>query len=126
MAPGHEIPAGRLENIGEVHARLCNEIIRFEKEIMGRGPEEVKAYIIEDMIILRLKGVLTRAEMHLLEYGEGEKETALIKEFRQRLIEKNRPYLEEMIRTVTGCNVKSIHTDLSVRTGERMIIFVVY
>lgn len=113
-------------NIGEVHARLCNEIILFEKDIMGRGPEEVKAYIIDDMIIMRLKGVLTRAEMNLLEHGEGEKEMALIKEFRQKLIEKNRRHLDEIIKEVTGCSIRSIHTDLSTRTGERIIIFVVY
>jgi uncharacterized protein YbcI len=116
----------KASHIGEVHARLCNEIIRFEKDIMGRGPEEVKAYIIDDMIILRLKGVLTRAEMNLLEYGEGEKEMALIKEFRQKLIEKNRHHLDEIIKEVTGCSIRSIHTDLSTRTGERIIIFVVY
>jgi uncharacterized protein YbcI len=119
-------PNDKAPNIGEVHARLCNEIIRFEKDIMGRGPEEVKAYIIDDMIILRLKGVLTRAEMNLLEHGEGEKEMALIKEFRQKLIEKNRHHLDEIIMEVTGCNIRSIHTDLSTRTGERVIIFVVY
>lgn len=112
-------------SIGEIHSRLCTEIIRFEKEIMGRGPEEVKAYIIDDMIILRLKGVLTRAEINLLSYGEGDKEMALIKEFRQKLIDKNRSFLDDMIKSVTGCSVKSIHTDLSVRTGERVIIFVV-
>jgi uncharacterized protein YbcI len=119
-------PNDKAPNIGEVQARLCNEIIRFEKDIMGRGPEEVKAYIIDDMIILRLKGVLTRAEMNLLEHGEGEKEMALIKEFRQKLIEKNRHHLDEIIMEVTGCNIRSIHTDLSTRTGERVIIFVVY
>lgn len=112
-------------NLGEVHSRLCMEIIRFEKEIMGRGPEEVKAYIVDDMIILRLKGVLTRAEINLLDHGEGEKEMALIKEFRQKLIDKNRSYLDDMIRSITGCCVESVHTDLSVRTGERVIIFVV-
>lgn len=120
-----ERPEGSTLNMGEIHARLCREIIRFEKEIMGRGPEEVKAYFIDDMVILRLKGVLTRAEINLLDQGEGEKEMALIKEFRQKLIDKNRAGLDEIIQSVTGCAVKSIHTDLCVSTGERMIVFVV-
>ena len=126
MASQHSKPSASSSTIGEVHARLCNEIVKFEKEIMGRGPEEVKAYILDDLIILRLKGVLTQAEIKLLEHSEGEKEMALIKEFRQKLIEKNRNQLEEMVLEVTGCRIRSIHTDLSTVTGERIIIFTVY
>lgn len=123
----HEIrPVEPGSHLGEVHDRLCKEIIRFEKEIMGRGPEEVKAYILDDLIVLRLRGVLTRAEMKLLEHSEGDKEMALIKEFRQKLIEKNRDQLERMVEEATGCRTRSIHTDLSTVTGERVIIFVVY
>ena len=124
MAYRFERRQDALLDIGEIHSRLCTEIIRFEKEIMGRGPEEVKAYLVDDMVILRLKGVLTRAEINLLDHGEGEKEMALIKEFRQKLIDKNRSFLDNMVRSITGCTVRSILTDLSVRTGERMIIFV--
>jgi uncharacterized protein YbcI len=126
MAQRDGRPVETGSHLGEVHDRLCKEIILFEKEIMGRGPEEVKAYIIDDLIVLRLRGVLTRAEMKLLEHSDGEKEMALIKEFRQKLIEKNRGQLEQMVEEVTGCRIRSIHTDLSTVTGERIIIFVVY
>lgn len=119
-------PASDGPQLGEVHDRLCKEIIRFEKEIMGRGPEEVKAYILDDLIVLRLQGVLTRAEMKLLEHSEGDREMSMIKEFRQKLIEKNRGQLERVVEEATGCRIRSIHTDLSTVTGERIIIFVVY
>jgi uncharacterized protein YbcI len=109
---------------GKVRSRLCTEIIHFEKEIMGRGPEEVKAYIIDDMVILRLRGVLTKAEMNLLEHNASEEERMMIKDFRHRLIEKNRHHLDEMVREVLGCGVKSVHTDLSTQTAERIIILV--
>ncbi len=126
MAWHESRPADAGPRLGEVHDRLCKEIILFEKEIMGRGPEEVKAYLIDDLIVLRLRGVLTRAEMKLLEQSEGDKEMSLIKEFRQKLIEKNRGQLERIIEEATGCRVRSIHTDLSTVTGERIIIFVIY
>jgi len=32
---------------------------------MGRGPLETKAYIIDDMVLVRMKNVLTPAEMKL-------------------------------------------------------------
>ena len=36
-------------------------VIRFEKEFMGRGPLETKAYLLDDLVVVRLRGVLTAA-----------------------------------------------------------------
>ncbi len=45
---------------GQVEAEISEAIIKFEKEYMGRGPLETKSYIIDDLILVRLKDVLTR------------------------------------------------------------------
>jgi len=47
---------------GQLEAEISNAIIRFEKEFMGRGPDETRTFIIEDMVLILLKGVLTAAE----------------------------------------------------------------
>lgn len=52
---------------GQVEAEICEAVIKFEKEYMGRGPLETKAYIIDDMVLVRLKNVLTQAELRLAE-----------------------------------------------------------
>jgi uncharacterized protein YbcI len=51
---------------GQIEAEISEAVTGFEKEYMGRGPLETKTYIIEDMVIVRLKGVLTRAEYRLV------------------------------------------------------------
>jgi uncharacterized protein YbcI len=33
---------------------------------MGRGPKDIRAHLIEDLVVVRLKGVLTAAEQHLV------------------------------------------------------------
>ena len=48
-----------------MESEICEAITQFEKDYMGRGPLETKAYIIDDMIIVRLKNALTPAEMRL-------------------------------------------------------------
>ena len=105
---------------GQIEAQICEAIIKFEKEYMGRGPKETKAYILKDMVFIRLKGVLTLAEEQLAKTGEG---AELIKKTRMQLLENTRALLENMISDITGCHVKSMHTDISTKTGERIIIF---
>ncbi len=105
---------------GQVEAQICEAIIKFEKDYMGRGPKETKAYILKDMVFIRLKGVLTLAEEQLAKTGEG---AELIKKTRMQLLESTRSLLENMISDITGCYVKSMHTDISTKTGERIIIF---
>jgi uncharacterized protein YbcI len=38
-------------------------------------------------------------------------------------MEKARPLLENILADVLGCRVRSLHTDISTITGERVIIF---
>ncbi len=50
---------------GEIEAENSRALVQFEIDYMGRGPKEARTYIIEDMLVVRLKGVLTPAEEQL-------------------------------------------------------------
>jgi len=106
---------------GQVEARIGEAIIKFEKEYMGRGPRETKTFIIKDMIFVRLSGVLTPAEEQLSKSAEG---AELIKRTRVQLLESARVLLENIIFEISGCRIKSLHTDISTKTGERVIVFI--
>ena len=102
---------------------ISKAIIRFEKEYMGRGPLEAKSYILDDMVLIRLKNVLTPAEFKLAESTEHQRGRYLIKQMRQELIERGRPLLDAIIKDILGVEVRSLHTDISAKTGERIIVF---
>lgn len=108
---------------GETEAEISEALIKFEREYMGRGPEEARTYIIDDLIIVRLRGVLTPAEKHLVKSEAAGHGRSLIKDVRMELLEKARPLLEVLIKDITGQNIKSLHTDISTVTGERIIVF---
>lgn len=105
---------------GQLEAEIGNALIQFEKDFMGRGPKETRAYIVEDMVLVRLKGVLTPAEQQLAKNAAG---TDLIKQIRSNLLEQARGLLTETIEKITGCTVISLYTDISTKTGERVILF---
>ena len=109
---------------GQIEAEISEAVIKFEKEFMGRGPLETKTYLVDDMLLVRLKGVLTKAEQQLAQTGDNvERGRQLIKQVRIELLEKGRPLLEAIVQDVTRKKVKSLHTDISTITGERVIIF---
>lgn len=104
---------------GQMEAQISNALISFEKEHMGRGPLEAKTYIIQDIVMIRLKGVLTPAESHLAKDDEG---IQLIKKVRTKLLENAQEMLGAIIKEITGISPVSLHTDISTKTGERFII----
>jgi len=108
---------------GEIEADVCDGIRRFEQEYMGRGPKDVHAYLLGDLLLIRLTGVLTAAEQHLAQSFSAEKGRDLIKQVRTHLVETARPVLEAMIQEATGVRVLSLHQDISTVTGEKIIVF---
>lgn len=107
---------------GEVEAEFTKAIIKLEKEFLGRGPLEARTFLVNDMVLVRLRGVLTPAEEKLAETMEGKN---LVKESRRQLFETSRPFLEEMVRTILVCNVISMHSDISTKTNERVVVLTV-
>jgi len=106
---------------GQLEAEISRLMVQFAKEQLGRGPEGARTRLFEDVIFVRLSGVLTRAEKHLASQPDGAR---LIKEMRLRLMESSRAALEQLVTEKTGCQLVSLHTDLSTRTGEEVLVFV--
>src|SRR5207237_5567737 len=94
---------------GEIEAAVCEGVSRFEQEYMGRGPKDIHAYLIGDLLVVRLQGVLTAAEQQLVKSLPAEKGRDLLKQVRTQLIEAARAILEAMIQEVTGGRVLSMH-----------------
>lgn len=107
---------------GEHEAEFTRAIIQFEKEYLGRGPEDVRTVFVLDMVVVRLRGILTRAELALCQTAEG---SALVKETRRRLFESAREMISEMVQDILGCTLISLHTDMSTKTGERVVVLTV-
>jgi uncharacterized protein YbcI len=108
---------------GEIEAATCDGIARFEQEYMGRGPKDIHAHLVGDMLLIRLQGVLTAAEQQLVRTLQPEKGRDLLKQVRTQLIETARPVLVAMISEVTGVKVVSLHHDISTTTGEEVVLF---
>lgn len=111
---------GRPRTRGELEAAISRAFIQMEKECTGRGPTETRAFLIEDIVLVRLRGVLTPAETML---AEAEQRGAyLIKQARTELTNGKRPQLEALVAELLGVKLRSLHTDISTRTGERVVV----
>jgi uncharacterized protein YbcI len=108
---------------GEIEAAVCEGIKRFEQEFMGRGPKDIHAHLIQDLLLVRLHGVLTAAEQQLVKTLPSEKGRDLLKQVRTHLIETARPMMEALIQDITGVKALSLHHDISTVTGEEVLLF---
>jgi uncharacterized protein YbcI len=108
---------------GEIEAAVCEEMTRFEQEYMGRGPKEIHAQLIGDLLLIRLHGVLTAAEQQLVKSLSADKGRDLLKQVRTHLIETARPVMEAMVQKITGVEALSMHHDISTATGEEVVLF---
>ena len=107
---------------GESEDALTKAIIKFEREHLGRGPKDARTYFIDDMILIRLSGLMTSAESMLARDKTGQE---IIKGTRRQLMEVSRPLIEQIVRDVLGLDMIGIHTDMSTKTGERIIVLIV-
>jgi uncharacterized protein YbcI len=108
---------------GEIEAAICEGISRFQQDYMGRGPRDIRAHLIGDLLVVRVRGVLTAAEQQLVKSLPSDKGRGLLKQVRTHLIETARPVMEGMIQEVTGVKVLSMHHDISTVTGEEVVLF---
>ena len=107
---------------GQLEAKISEAVSKFELEYMGRGPKLIRTYIINDMIIIRLSGVLSPSEQKLTDNPQG---VELFKKVRSTLFEGGRGYLETLITDIIDVAIVSTHSDISTKTGEKIIVITI-
>jgi uncharacterized protein YbcI len=107
---------------GELEAEFSKAIVKMEKEYLGRGPNDIRTFLVDDMILVRLRGILTPAEIKLAETPEGRE---LVKRTRQQLFESSRDFIAAMVSDIVGGQLITMHTDMSACSNERVIVLTV-
>lgn len=106
----------------EMEVAIRNAIIKFEQDFMGRGPTDVRASIVRDLVVVRLKGVLTPAERQLAKTPDG---VDMVKRIRQALIAQGRDRLIEQVSDITGAKIMALFMDIDAQIGEKVFVFTV-
>ena len=104
---------------GQMEAKISEAFSRFEIEFMGRGPRQIKTYILQDMIIVRMLGFLSPSEKKLAETPQGVEQ---IKKLRAMLFEGVLADIEAMVLPIIHMDIASIHSDISTKTGEKIVL----
>ena len=104
---------------GETEAAIRTAIIKFEQEFLGRGPDHVRAFIVRDLLVVRLQGVLTPAERQLAKTAEG---VDMVKRLRQNLIAQGRQAGASKSARSPARRFWGI-MDIDVQLGERIFVF---
>jgi uncharacterized protein YbcI len=106
---------------GEIEAAICDAIAHFEQEYRGRGPRDIRAFLLGDFVVVRLRGLLTPAEQQLAK-SPSDKARDLLKQVRSHLIETAKPLIGARVQDITGVKVLSLHHDISTVTGEAFVV----
>jgi len=117
---GEELEMNSVRTKSEIEGAIRIAIIKFEQEFMGRGPDDVRTFVVRDLVVVRLKGVLTPAERQLAKTVEG---VDMVKQLRQNLIALGRDKLCEQVSEITGAKTLALFTDIDVQLGERVFVF---
>lgn len=108
---------------GEVEAKICERVAHFMQEFMGRGPKEIRAHLIGDLILVRMRGILTPAETSLAAVQPPEKGRDMLKSVRTYLLETSRARIDAFVQESTDLRCVSMHHDISTVTGEEVFVF---
>ena len=108
---------------GEIESAISEGMGRFQQEYMGRGPRDVRVHLLGDLLVVRLKGVLTAAEQHLVVKLPCEKGKGLLKQVRSHLMDLARPNVTAMVEGITNVKVLCVFHDICTDSGDEMVVF---
>jgi uncharacterized protein YbcI len=107
------------KSIKEIECALNKVMEKFLREQVGEQAKEVTTQIVDDVILIKFKETLPPAERELATGPEG---IRLIKQLKEKLLEKAKPLLEIIIAEMTGAKVVHMYSNIDLQTGQRIQI----
>ncbi len=104
----NEEPPGEEQHGQSLLARISNNMVRAQKEFFGKGPTHARSYILDDMLIIVMRGGLTTAEQTMLDFGHPD----LVRQFRQLFENEMTERLTDMVERLTGRKVATYQSQI--------------
>jgi uncharacterized protein YbcI len=101
-------PADREDHGQGLLARISNEMVRAQKQFFGKGPTEAKSYMLDDFLLIVMRGGLTTAEKTMLEFGQPDQ----VRQFRQLFENEMTERLTDMVERLTGRKVATYQSQI--------------
>lgn len=96
------------EQGGSLLAQISNAFVTMQKEYWGIGPLEAKSYMMDDLLLIVMRGGLTRAERTMLDFGQQD----LVRNFRQTFENEMTQNLTGKIEELTGRKVLTYQSQI--------------
>lgn len=96
------------EQGGSLLAQISNAFVTMQKEYWGIGPLEAKSYMMDDLLLVVMRGGLTQAERTMLDFGQQD----LVRNFRQTFENEMTQNLTGMIEELTGRTVLTYQSQI--------------
>ena len=104
-----------------MESEVANAVVRFQREQQGRGPTEVRAHLLGDLMLVRSNGIFTPTEARLAVSEEGRR---LIRSARQELRAISHLEIEEIIGGIVGARIIRSYFDIHVDEAEQIEVYV--
>jgi len=105
---------------GSVRAAVANAMVGMKKQFYGRGPEAVKAWILDDYVFVALEGGLTRNEETLLADGKAD----MVRAYRLSFQETMTDVVTQAVAEITGRRVLTYHSQIVFDPARTFEVFV--
>ena len=96
------------EEGGRLLASISNEFVQMQKQYWGLGPVKVKSYMMDDLLLIVMRGGLTTAEHTMLDFDEED----LVRNFRQTFENQMTEKLKDKVERLTGRKVLTYQSQI--------------
>jgi uncharacterized protein YbcI len=104
-----------------LEAEIADAVAQAHRQQQGRGPQDVHVDIINDVILIRQRGVLNPMETRLAATREGQR---LIRSAHKELTEIARADRDAIIADIVGCKIVRSYGDIDISAAEEICVFV--
>ena len=116
----HDPPQQEEEDGGALLALISNEMVRAQKEFFGKGPTKAKSYMLDDMLIIVMRGGMTTAEKTMLDFGHPDQ----VRQFRQLFENAMTERLTGKMEELTGRKILTYQSQVLFEPDVVVEIFV--
>jgi uncharacterized protein YbcI len=105
---------------GSLLAQISTEMVHAMKHHYGKGPVSAKSYLVDDLLFVVMRDMVTQAERTMLDAGRGD----TVREFRQQFENEVAETLTGLVERVTGRRVLTYQSQVLFDPDITVEIFV--